>query len=300
MQHRQQGLPLRAAQVLEQVGQLGRAQPLEGPVRPAQPQRVPGQAELLDGREVQHPLGGRPAARPARQHPPQERPERHVNADHPVPLPQQGQVEVGGAHHPGAVHVDQLVVEQVLDQQRLALAALVVAQVHVRGGHPDLSARHLREVGRVHEGPAEADLHHDPGHLRVGAAVPAHHHVDQPADVAAVAVADRGAPQPGDGHQGRGHLTTQQQPTTAGQAGTATTHGRLGHAAASLRRGLGRDILPPMIAAARPGSALIAVSGQIRPLDGVLRPQTTIMDGGGSSLTLPPRDYSLELSGHEE
>ena len=119
-----------------------------------------------------------------------------VHPDEPPGEAHPRQVEVAGAHHPHAVHVDELPVEDVTAEHHLAAAPLEVAQVQPGGAqqHPvGLDRLHLRDrqVGRP-----TPDVDDEARGGRVGAAVPAGHDVGHLADLGARLVGDRVADEP--------------------------------------------------------------------------------------------------------
>ena len=137
-------LPLVAAEVLQQVGQLAGAQavqPFMGHLeadlgRPVD--RVVRLPEGLDGGPVDDAVGrgrGAPAARPQAA---EQGGRRHVCPDEADATEHFGQIEVGGPNDLHAVDVDQLVVEDVLGQEHLTRPPHDVTQVE-----PGRAQQHL-------------------------------------------------------------------------------------------------------------------------------------------------------------
>ena len=208
---RGQQLPaLVAPQVLQQVGQLARAQAVQALVRRLEAhlrgRRRPtsgGLGEGLDGRPVDDAVrrGARPP--PARPQPAQQGGVGHVGPDQPDAAEHLGQVEVGGPDDLDALDVDQLVVEDVLGQQHLAGTADHVAEVE-----PGRAQEHLGVADPVdgrggHEGEAAPDPDDQAADGRVRLPVgPAGDDVVQPADLLAGLVGHRPAEDAGQRHDG--------------------------------------------------------------------------------------------------
>ena len=232
-QRRQQLLALVAAEVLEQVGQLAGAQAVQpfvggleadlgGPV-----DRVRRLAEGLDRRPVDDAIRRGQRAPAARPQPAQQRGRRHIGTDQPYATQHLGQVEIGRPDDLHAVHVDQLVVQDVLGQEHLAGAADHVLEVEPGRAQQHLGVRDPIDGRGGDEGQPAPHPDDQSGHGRVGLPVgPAGHDVVEPADLLAGLVGDRPAENAGQGHDGVEHALGRQDAA--------------GAAAALVRRALGR------------------------------------------------------------
>jgi hypothetical protein len=119
----------------------------------------------------------------------------------PTSTPTSRQVEIARPHDAGALDVDELTVEHVLGHADLAVARLVVAQVHSRRRELDPFGVHRRDLSGRHPHGAPAHPHDQPGHGRVAAVVPPHDDVDHAADFDGGTVDDRSPDQPGQREQ---------------------------------------------------------------------------------------------------
>ena len=191
------GLP---AEVLEQVGELARPEPLEALVVHPEPDLARLVPEGLDRRPVDHPLGRRARAEPGRAEPAEEGVHADVDADQPDPAVDGGEVEVGGPDHLDTVDVDHLVVEDVPGEHHLAGPPDEVAQVDPRAAQDHPGVVELGDEAGVEVDDPAAHPDHEPVDRRV-VLVPRDpgDEVDQLADLLAVEQPDRAADQPGEG-----------------------------------------------------------------------------------------------------
>ena len=196
-------MALGAAQVLQQVGQLTRPQPLQAVLRRLQRAARPVlRAEAGDAGPVDDPIRGRPGPEPRRAEPPQQAAEPDVHADQLHHPGHPGQVQVRGADDPRAVGIDKLVIDDIARQLDLAGPARDVPQVQPRRTQPDkVAAEFLHRIDRQPR-PAPPHPRDQPGHRRVRlVAVPPGHNVRHLADLLPGLVDHRLADQPGQAHQ---------------------------------------------------------------------------------------------------
>ncbi len=200
-----------------------------------------------DGRPVEHAVGRGAVAPAGRAEAAEQALEAHVDAHEAPGQADPGQVEVAGAHHPHAVDVDELAVEDVAAQHHLAGTALEVAQVEARRAQPDLVGLHGGHLGDGQERGAAPDLDHQAGGGRVGAAVPAGDHVGDAADLVTGLVADGLADDAGERDQGIGHRPVREQAAVGVALGPVTERGGRGQGWATGHDG------PPAGGARQPG-----------------------------------------------
>ena len=131
---------------LDEVGDLRGVQLGQLRVGNAQPHRRHMPDERLDARPVEELAGCDVRAEPLRQQTAQPAARTCVDADHAPGSGDQCQLDLVRAHQPGALHVDQLPVEQIALQQHLLGAALEVAQVELGLAQDDAAGADLRDA----------------------------------------------------------------------------------------------------------------------------------------------------------
>src|ERR1019366_10133748 len=90
-----------------------------------------------------------------------------------------GHIKISRPHHPGAIHIEKLMVDDVLAQKLLSRAPLEVLQIHASRSKLDRASPDARYVGDMDEGTTGPDPDHQARHLWVDTAIPAHDHIDQ-------------------------------------------------------------------------------------------------------------------------
>src|SRR5664279_1265053 len=90
-----------------------------------------------------------------------------------------GHIRISRPHHPGAVNIEKLMVDDVLAQKLLSRASLEVLQIHASRSKLDRPSPDVRHVGDMDERTTGPDPDHQSRHLRVDTAIPTNDHVDQ-------------------------------------------------------------------------------------------------------------------------
>lgn len=113
--------------------------------------------------------------------PAQQRLRANINANQAIGIIDTRELHVVYAHDPPPSDIDNLVIEHILAQQHLAVAAAERAQIYRRAGELRHTIDRLELGGRYEEQPA-AIAHNQAADRRVGVVADAHNHIFKPAE----------------------------------------------------------------------------------------------------------------------